>query len=137
MDGYEKEINLQAALTIEKDNILINFNGTSGLSKKGINVPLNYATAYSVFALRCIIGADIPNNAGSLAPFKVTGPKNCILNAQPPAPVAMRHTLGQMTPDLVYGCLSQVLPDQVPAEGASLHVRPTITPRTRGSCSWR
>ena len=119
VDGYEKEINLQAALTIEKDNILIDFNGTSGLSKKGINVPLNYATAYSVFALRCIIGADIPNNAGSLAPFKVTGPKNCILNAQPPAPVAMRHTLGQMTPDLVYGCLSQVLPDQVPAEGAS------------------
>ena len=82
-------------------------------------MPLNYATAYSVFALRCIIGPDIPNNAGSLAPFRVTGPRNCILNAQPPAPVAMRHTLGQMTPDLLYGCLSQALPDQVPAEGAS------------------
>ena len=52
-------------------------------------------------------------------PFASPGPKNCILNAQPPAPVAMRHTLGQMTPDLVYGCLSQALPDQVPAEGAS------------------
>ena len=31
----------------------------------------------------------------------------------------MRHTIGQMTPDLVYGCLHQALPDQVPAEGAS------------------
>ena len=31
----------------------------------------------------------------------------------------MRHTLGQMTPDLVYGCLSQAMPDKVPAEGAS------------------
>ena len=31
----------------------------------------------------------------------------------------MRHALGQMTPDLVYGCLSQALPGQVPAEGAS------------------
>ncbi len=119
VDGYECEIDLHAALTIEHDHILLDFHGTSGLSKKGINVPLNYATAYSVFALRCIIGSDIPNNAGSLAPFKVVAPKDCILNAQPPAPVAMRHTLGQMTPDLVYGCLSQVLPDQVPAEGAS------------------
>ena len=119
VDGYEQEIDLHAALTIADDHILLDFDGTSGLSNKGINVPLNYATAYSVFALRCIIGPDIPNNAGSLAPFQVTGPKNCILNAQPPSPVAMRHTLGQMTPDLVYGCLSQVLPDQVPAEGAS------------------
>ncbi len=49
----------------------------------------------------------------------MTGPKGCILNAQPPAPVAMRHVLGQMTPDLVYGCLHQVLPDRIPAEGAS------------------
>ncbi len=119
VDGYEHEIDLHAALTIGEDRVELDFTGTSGLSSKGINVPLNYATAYSVFALRCIIGPDIPNNAGSLAPFHVTGPKDCILNAQPPAPVAMRHTLGQMTPDLVYGCLSQAAPDSVPAEGAS------------------
>ncbi|WP_171136432.1 MULTISPECIES: hydantoinase B/oxoprolinase family protein [unclassified Ruegeria] len=119
VDGYDRPIDLHAALTISGDQVALDFTGTSGLSNKGINVPLNYATAYSVFALRCIIGPDIPNNAGSLAPFVVSGPKDCILNAQPPAPVAMRHTLGQMTPDLVYGCLSQALPGAVPAEGAS------------------
>ncbi|WP_300012082.1 hydantoinase B/oxoprolinase family protein [uncultured Roseobacter sp.] len=119
VDGYEKEIDLHAALTLADDHVLLDFSGTSGLSRKGINVPLNYATAYAVFALRCIIGPDIPNNAGSLAPFQVTAPTDCILNAQAPAPVAMRHTLGQMTPDLVYGCLSQAVPDKVPAEGAS------------------
>ncbi|MEX0277255.1 MAG: hydantoinase B/oxoprolinase family protein [Ruegeria sp.] len=119
VDGYGSEIELRAALTIEKDQVLLDFAGTADCTNKGINVPLNYAAAYSVFALRCIIGSDIPNNAGSLEPFRVIGPKGCILNAQPPAPVAMRHTLGQMTPDLVYGCLSQALPDLVPAEGAS------------------
>ncbi|MEM8729350.1 MAG: hydantoinase B/oxoprolinase family protein [Pseudomonadota bacterium] len=119
VDGYERPIDLHAALTIAEDHVGLDFTGTSGLSAKGINVPLNYAAAYSVFALRCLIGPDIPNNAGSLAPFRVSGPKECILNAQPPAPVAMRHTLGQMTPDLVYGCLAQPLPDMVPAEGAS------------------
>lgn len=118
-DGYDNEIELRAALTIGDDHLSVDFAGTAPCTNKGINVPLNYATAYSVFALRCIIGPDIPNNAGSLAPFRITAPKGCILNAQPPAPVAMRHTLGQMTPDLVYGCLSQALPDIVPAEGAS------------------
>lgn len=119
VDGYECEIDLHAALTISDTQVLLDFDGTAGLSNKGINVPLNYATAYSVFALRCIIGPDIPNNAGSLAPFVVSAPRDCILNAQAPAPVAMRHTLGQMTPDLVYGCLAQAVPDKVPAEGAS------------------
>ncbi|MEP4293981.1 MAG: hydantoinase B/oxoprolinase family protein, partial [Rhizobiaceae bacterium] len=119
VDGYEKEIELVASLSVEADRMLLDFTGTSSCSAKGINVPINYATAYSVFALRCIIGPDIPNNAGSLEPFVVQAPKGCILNAQPPAPVAMRHTLGQMTPDLVYGCLRQALPDKVPAEGAS------------------
>ena len=119
VDGYDAPIDLYAALTISDDHVLVDFAGTAPCVGKGINVPLNYATAYTVFALRCIIGADIPNNAGSLDPFRVTGPPGCILNAQAPAPVAMRHTLGQMTPDLVYGCLSQALPDLVPAEGAS------------------
>ena len=119
MDGYENELELHATLTVRKDGMHVDFSGTSGCSRKGINVPLNYATAYTVFALRCIVGADIPNNAGSLEPFTVDGPKGCILNAQRPVPVAMRHTLGQVTPDLVLGCLHQALPDAVPAEGAS------------------
>jgi len=119
VDGYEAELDLRAALTISEAGLHVDFAGTSGCSSKGINVPLNYAAAYTVFALRCLIGPDIPNNAGSLAPFAVTGPPGCILNAERPAPVAMRHTLGQMTPDLVLGCLAQALPGRVPAEGAS------------------
>ncbi|AXI43222.1 hydantoinase B/oxoprolinase family protein [Sulfitobacter sp. SK011] len=119
IDGYESPITLQAALTIAEDHLLLDFAGTSACSAKGINVPLNYATAYAVFALRCIIGSDIPNNAGSLGLFRVVAPEGCILNAVAPSPVAMRHTIGQMTPDLVYGCLTQALPGQVPAEGAS------------------
>jgi len=119
VDGYEKEIELHATMQITDQDIQVDFTGTSLCSKFGINVPLNYATAYSVFAMRCLIGPDIPNNAGSLEPFKVTGPTDCILNAQHPSPVAMRHTLGQMTPDLMFGCLHQAIPERVPAEGAS------------------
>ncbi|MGI9508703.1 MAG: hydantoinase B/oxoprolinase family protein [Geminicoccaceae bacterium] len=119
VDGHEETLELHAKLTVTKDRLHLDFAGTSPCSRKGINVPLNYATAYAVFAMRCAIGPDIPNNAGSLEPFVVTGPPGCILNAQPPAPVAMRHTLGQMTPDLVFGCLHQAMPDLIPAEGAS------------------
>ncbi|CAN0503799.1 unnamed protein product, partial [Discosporangium mesarthrocarpum] len=99
--------------------MVLDMAGSSPCSKYGINVPLNYATAYAVFGIRCIVGSDMPNNAGSLAPFKVTAPEGCIVNAPFPAPVAMRHTIGQLMPDLAFGCLAQALPSQVPAEGAS------------------
>ncbi|MEM7526226.1 MAG: hydantoinase B/oxoprolinase family protein [Pseudomonadota bacterium] len=119
VDGYDTPLTLRAALTIQDGTMALDFAGSPPAQAKGINVPLNYATAYSVFALRCIVGSEIPNNAGSLGCFAVTAPLGCILNAQPPAAVAQRHTLGQMTPDLVFGCLVQALPERVPAEGAS------------------
>jgi len=40
--------------------------------------------------------------------------------------VAARHTVGHMLPDLVFGCLHQVLPGGVPAEGASSLWNPQI-----------
>ena len=119
LDGYDFEIVLEATMQVSDDAIVTDFTGTSPCSRYGINVPLNYAAAYSVFGIRCVVGPDIPNNAGSLAPFVVSAPEGCILNAPFPAPVAMRHTIGQLTCDLVLGCLHQALPGRVPAEGAS------------------
>ena len=98
--------------------MLCDFTGTSGLDPKGINVPLVYTKAYACYALKCAIAPDIPNNWASLKPFAVKAPENCILNAIHPAPVALRHVIGHMIPDAVYGALDQILPHTVPAEGA-------------------
>ena len=118
IDGYATPIDLAVELSIEKDRILSDFTGTSGVDRKGINVPLVYTKAYACYALKCAIAGDIPNNAASLAPFEVAAPENCILNAQFPAPVALRHVIGHMIPDTVYDALDKLLPDVVPAEGA-------------------
>ncbi len=118
-DGYDFEIRLRAKMTVSGTEITTDFSGTSGHSLRGINVPIKYTEAYAVFAMRCLIGAEIPNNAGSLSPFGFTAPTHCILNAQYPAPVAMRHCIGQMVADLMFGCLHSALPGSTPAEGAS------------------
>ncbi|MBW8854737.1 MAG: hydantoinase B/oxoprolinase family protein, partial [Bradyrhizobium sp.] len=83
------------------------------------NVPLSYTIAYTVFGLGCVVASQIPNNAGSLSPLTVSAPKGAILNAPKPAPVASRHIIGQMLPDVVFGCLRQIIPERVPAEGTS------------------
>jgi N-methylhydantoinase B len=119
VDGYEQPIKLSASLTISDDGIHIDYAGTSGQSAKGINVPLSYATAYSMFGLACAIAGEIPNNSGSLSAFSVSAPEGSVLNALHPAPVSARHVIGQMLPDVVFGCLRQIVPERVPAEGAS------------------
>ena len=118
IDGFDTPINLKVKLTISKDRMLCDFTGTSGLDKKGINVPLVYTKAYACYALKCAVAPEIPNNAGSLEPFAVTAPVDSIVNAVHPAPVALRHIIGHMIPDTVYDALDKILPATVPAEGA-------------------
>ncbi|WP_454726229.1 MULTISPECIES: hydantoinase B/oxoprolinase family protein [Cupriavidus] len=118
-DGYDAPITLQVSVTIADDGITVDYAGTSGSVARGINVPKAYTDAYTAFGIRCLVGPDVPNNAGSLAPIRVEAPAGCILNALHPAAVTARHVLGQLLPDAVFGALRQARADRVPAEGAS------------------
>ena len=119
IDGFEKDIKLEAKLKVSDKSISVDYTGTSEKSKFGINVPLSYTRAYTCFGLSCLVSAEIPNNAGSLKPFEIEAPLGSILNAPYPAAVCARHIIGQMLPDVVFGCLEKAIPEKVPAEGAS------------------
>ena len=118
IDGYDEFIDLRVKVSIVKNQIICDFEGTSAVDKKGINVPLVYTKAYACYAIKCAIAPDIPNNAASLEPFKIVAPEGCILNAKHPAPVALRHVIGHLIPDTVYAALDKIIPNTVPAEGA-------------------
>src|ERR1700732_3851049 len=126
MDGYDKPLLLNAALTISDDGVHVDYDGTSAASGFGINVVFNYCLAYTAFGVKCLVAPEVPNNAGSLAPITVSAPEGCVLNAKRPWPVAARHTVGQMLPDVVAGCLQQAIAGGVPAEGASSLWNPQI-----------
>jgi N-methylhydantoinase B len=119
IDGYDEPVDLVCTVTISDQGIAADFDGTSAVCAHGINVPLTYTQAYASFGVRCVIGNDVPNNAGSLGVVQVTAPEGCILNAPRPAAVSARHAVGQMLPDVVLGCLAEALGGRVPAEGAS------------------
>lgn len=126
LDGYERPVELVAAVTIKPNSILVDYAGTSRASQFGINVVLNYTHAYTCFGLNCIIGGDVPNNHGSLSPIEVAAPLGCILNVEHPGPVAMRHVIGHCLPDLVFSCLDQAVPDLVPAQSSASLVNPSF-----------
>ncbi len=132
IDGYDRPIELKVKVTIHKDRIVSDFTGTSGLDKKGINVPLVYTKAYACYALKCAIAPEIPNNAASLAPFEIEAPVNSIVNAVHPAPVALRHVIGHFIPDTVYNAFDKIIPNLVPVEGAGAlcNFQVSLRPRT-------
>ena len=120
--GEMGSVVIQISLTVQNGIVEVDYTGTSGPSAKAINVPQAYTRAYTAFGLACVLAKGVPNNAGSLLPFKISAPDDSILNAQYPHAVASRHSIGQMLPDVVFGCLAQIeqLQGEVPAEGASV-----------------
>ena len=118
-DGFDQPIRLQVAVERRDDRIVVDFAGSAPALPRGINVPLAYTTAYSSYAVKCIVAPDVPNNEGSLAPIEVDAPEGSILNPQRPAPTAARHILGHFLPSVIFGALEQAVPDKVPADSAA------------------
>ena len=119
VDGYDAPVLMAITLDVAGDRIKADFAGTSGMSTFGVNVPEVYTRAYACYGLKCAIAPEVPNNTGSLEPFEITAPDGCILAARRPAPVSVRHVLGHLIPDVVFGALHQAMPATVPAEGSS------------------
>ncbi|MEV6640326.1 hydantoinase B/oxoprolinase family protein [Amycolatopsis sp. NPDC051371] len=105
-DGFgDEEIVLRVTATVDRDEIHLDFAGSSPQSRRGINVVLNYTRAYASFAVKAAISPEVPHNAGSFRPVHVTAPEGSVLNCLPPAPVASRHLIGHFLPSLLIGAL--------------------------------
>ena len=117
-DGFEEPILIEAAVTIEDEDIYIDFAGSSPQSERGINVVFNYTHAYASFAMKAAISPDVPHNDGAFRPVHVSAPPGSILNCIDPAPVASRHLIGHFLPGVVFGALAEAMPDRLMAPGA-------------------
>ena len=117
-DGLDEPVTIDCSVIIDGDEIRVDYTGSSRQVERGINVVLNYTTAYTSYALKCAIAPGIPHNDGSFRPVTVSAPEGSILNPRFPAAVAARHIVGHFLPHAVLGALSQVVPDRVIAEGA-------------------
>ena len=118
LDGYDEPVFIKAQMTVSDDEIVIDYGGTSRASAYGINSPLCYTEAYTCFGLKCIVAPEVPNNHGSLSVLRTVAEPGSAVHPVHPSPVTARHVIGQMLPDVAFGCLEQALPGRIPAESA-------------------
>ncbi len=117
-DGFDEPICVKVAVTIEDEDLFIDFAGSSPQSPWGINVVLNYTHAYASFAIKAAVSPEVPHNEGAFRPVHVTAPPGSILNCVEPAPVASRHVIGHFLPGLIFGALAPAMPGKLLACGA-------------------
>ncbi len=118
-DGRGEGVELVARIEIKGDEILVDYEGTSGAHSLGINAVMNYTYAYTAYPIKCTFSPEVPNNEGAFRPIRVIAPKGCLVNAQKPVPLGARNITGNILHSVVFGALAQAVPQQVQADCGS------------------
>ena len=116
-DGIDSgPIPIQVEIRISDDRAIVDFSGSAPQQKGSINAVYAITLSAVNYVFRCLVGLDVPNNSGCLAPIEVIAPPGCVVNALPPAAVAGGNVeTSQRIVDVLLGALAQACPDRIPA----------------------
>jgi N-methylhydantoinase B len=104
----DDDIPIKVSVTIEDDEIEIDFTGTSDAVAGNVNCPIAVTRSACYFALRVLLPGDVPANAGTYVPLTIRAPEGSVVNAQSPSAVAAGNTeASQRIADTVLLALSQ------------------------------
>ena len=117
-DGFDQgPIPIVCAVEVQGDHLAVDFEGSSAQVKGAINCTLSYTKSSTYLGIRCVLGREIPNNAGIYRCVTITAPEGSILNPAMPAAVAARALTGYRVVDAVLGALAPLAPARVMAAG--------------------
>ena len=119
IDGFDEPLTIACAITVDGDQLTVDYAGSSGQVDRGINVVLNYTHAYSTYTLMAALAPGIPNNEGAFKPIEVRAPLGSILNCARPAPVSARHLIGHFVSQPLLTALAEIVPERVIANGSA------------------
>ena len=116
-DSYESNeldqiLTFKTRIEVKGDEIFLEFDAPPQV-RAGINLVWTGLLATVYYAVKALVGAEIPPNAGLFRPIHVKAPKGSILNAAPPAAVNSRLHTGQRVVDLIFGALAPAMPERV------------------------
>jgi N-methylhydantoinase B len=116
-DGVvDGDIPIRVSIRISGDELAVDFTGTAEAVPGNVNCPLSVTRSACFFALRVLLSAEIPANAGTYAPLGIHAPEGSLVNARrPSAVVAGNVETSQRLADTVLSALAQVA--DLPAGG--------------------
>jgi len=118
-DGIsEEDIPIKATVRIKEDSVEVSFLGTHPQVKGSINAPraVTSSAVYYVFICLLYTLGEYPINQGCFNPISIVTEKGSLVDARYPAAVAGGNVeTSQRIVDVVFGALSKLVPELVPA----------------------
>jgi N-methylhydantoinase B len=116
-DGIRDDpVPLTVTVTISAEEATVDFTGSAAQQQGSVNAVYAITLSAVYYVFRCLLGLDVPNNSGALAPITVIAPEGTVVNARRPAPVAGGNVeTSQRIVDVLLGALAQALPARIPA----------------------
>jgi len=120
-DGYLEPFTLKVQLTVQGDEIHMDFTGTSPQQwHSAINAAFNISYATAVYPIKAMLAPYIFNNDGLIRPIRMTAPEGSIVNCTFPAPVAARAKVIKHIPPLIFGAWAELMPESVIAAAGGI-----------------
>jgi N-methylhydantoinase B len=108
---------IRLRLTVAGGTLTADFAGTAPAAEGSVNCPISVTRSAALFAVRCVIPADVPTNGGVARCVRVEAPRGSLVNAEPPHAVAAGNVeTSQRLADLLLDLLRQAGAD-LPAQG--------------------
>jgi N-methylhydantoinase B len=109
-------VRIRVAIERRGEDALIDFSGTAPCVRGNVNAVLPVTAASVFYVFRCLLGEDVPSNAGCLRPLAIRAPEGTVVNATFPHAVAAGNVeTSQRIVDVLLGALAQAWPERVPA----------------------
>jgi N-methylhydantoinase B len=131
-DEIPDEKVFQTRIEEKGDEIFLHFDGPPQV-RAGLNLVWTGLLATVYYAVKTLVGPDIPANAGLFRPIHVSAPPGTMLNCVAPAAVNSRTQTCQRVVDLIHGALAPAIPERIIAACNGACVSSTfsgVNPRT-------
>ncbi len=130
LDGMGEDgapIPLCVTVTIDGEQMAVDWAGTSPQVPGAINCPSPFVKSAVHLIVKCLTDTEIPNFEGFTRALDIRLPEGSIVNPSPPAACAARAIVGWRAIDLLLGVFAQIVPDRVPAAGEGGVTFPSIS----------
>jgi N-methylhydantoinase B len=109
-------VRIAVTLTLGGDRVRADFAGSARQTRGPVNAVEAVTRAATSYAVRCVLGGDIPVNDGTFRRIEVAAPLGTVVNPIPPAAVAAGNVeTSQRIVDVVLGAFARALPGRIPA----------------------
>jgi len=119
-DGVDDQpVRVKARITVERDEIEFDFDGTDPLVRGPVNTTRFIAAASSYYCVKVLVANEASVNEGFFRPIRVKVPSNCLLDAQgrKVPVVGGNHETSQRIVDAVFKALAPAFPERIVAGG--------------------